>query len=142
MHYPNRRLLVKITSTNLRSRATGGQPRTRDGDCGVFDYDKVIFPDLWQSHSEGVFKGYLRYYTGRCGCKCGSSDAEPTNNLLGPALVHRQANQLSGRSAHFPEPLVALDGVAVYLWLMGGCYACIPVCVPACTPIGSRMAYS
>jgi hypothetical protein len=58
MHYPNRRLLVKITSTNLRSRATGGQPRTRDGDCGVFDYDKVIFPDLWQSHCEGVFKGW------------------------------------------------------------------------------------
>ena len=29
---------------------------------GVFDYDAVIFPDLWQNHSEGVFKGYLRYY--------------------------------------------------------------------------------
>jgi hypothetical protein len=29
---------------------------------GVFDYDKVIFPDLWQNHSESVFKGYLRYY--------------------------------------------------------------------------------
>jgi len=29
---------------------------------GVFDYDTVVFPDLWKSRGDAVFKGYLRYY--------------------------------------------------------------------------------
>jgi endonuclease/exonuclease/phosphatase family metal-dependent hydrolase len=29
---------------------------------GVFDYDKVVFPDLWQSRGRTDFNAYLRYY--------------------------------------------------------------------------------
>lgn len=29
---------------------------------GVFDYDAVVFPDLWKSRGEAAFKRYLRYY--------------------------------------------------------------------------------
>jgi endonuclease/exonuclease/phosphatase family metal-dependent hydrolase len=32
------------------------------GQGGVFDYDGGIFPDLYQNHTEGEFKTYLRYY--------------------------------------------------------------------------------
>ena len=38
--------------------------RTREWlvQVGVFDYDTVVFPDLWKSRGDAVFKGYLRYY--------------------------------------------------------------------------------
>jgi endonuclease/exonuclease/phosphatase family metal-dependent hydrolase len=29
---------------------------------GVFDYDKVVFPELWMGRGKAVFDGYLRYY--------------------------------------------------------------------------------
>jgi endonuclease/exonuclease/phosphatase family metal-dependent hydrolase len=29
---------------------------------GVFDYDSVVFPDLWKSRSQDAFHAYLRYY--------------------------------------------------------------------------------
>ena len=32
------------------------------GNSGVFDYDGAIFHDLFQLHTEGEFKAYLRYY--------------------------------------------------------------------------------
>ncbi len=32
------------------------------GNSGVFDYDGGIFPALYQNHTEGQFKAYLRYY--------------------------------------------------------------------------------
>ena len=32
------------------------------GNKGVFDYDGGIFPDLFQQHTKGEFKGYLKYY--------------------------------------------------------------------------------
>jgi hypothetical protein len=28
----------------------------------VFDYDKVVFPDLWQARGQTDFNAYLRYY--------------------------------------------------------------------------------
>lgn len=31
-------------------------------DVGVFDFDDVIFPDLWSARGEKDFKAYLRYY--------------------------------------------------------------------------------
>jgi hypothetical protein len=31
-------------------------------DVGVFDFDAVIFPDLWSGRGEKDFKAYLRYY--------------------------------------------------------------------------------
>jgi endonuclease/exonuclease/phosphatase family metal-dependent hydrolase len=31
-------------------------------DIGVFDYDAVIFRELWASKGKAVFDGYLRYY--------------------------------------------------------------------------------
>lgn len=31
-------------------------------DVGVFDYDAVVFRDLWQQQGRDVFNGYLRYY--------------------------------------------------------------------------------
>jgi endonuclease/exonuclease/phosphatase family metal-dependent hydrolase len=37
---------------------------TRDWflDVGVFDYDAVVFRELWQQQGRDVFNGYLRYY--------------------------------------------------------------------------------
>ncbi len=32
------------------------------GKKGVFDYDKVVFPDLWESRGQSDFNAYLRYY--------------------------------------------------------------------------------
>ncbi|HKV98795.1 MAG TPA: endonuclease/exonuclease/phosphatase family protein [Vicinamibacterales bacterium] len=32
------------------------------GKKGVFDYDKVVFPDLWQARGQTDFNAYLRYY--------------------------------------------------------------------------------
>jgi endonuclease/exonuclease/phosphatase family metal-dependent hydrolase len=32
------------------------------GKKGVFDYDKVVFPDLWQARGQMDFNAYLRYY--------------------------------------------------------------------------------
>jgi hypothetical protein len=29
---------------------------------GVFDYDGAVFPDLWKTRGDAVFKRYLRYY--------------------------------------------------------------------------------
>jgi endonuclease/exonuclease/phosphatase family metal-dependent hydrolase len=31
-------------------------------DLGVFDFDQVVFKQLWQGHGKAVFNGYLRYY--------------------------------------------------------------------------------
>ena len=31
-------------------------------DIGVFDYDAVVFRDLWTAKGQAVFNGYLRYY--------------------------------------------------------------------------------
>jgi exonuclease III len=40
-----------------------GQTATRfTGHKGVFDYDKVVFPDLWQARGQADFNAYLRYY--------------------------------------------------------------------------------
>jgi endonuclease/exonuclease/phosphatase family metal-dependent hydrolase len=40
-----------------------GDTATRfTGKKGVFDYDKVVFPDLWQSRGNPDFAAYIRYY--------------------------------------------------------------------------------
>jgi hypothetical protein len=39
-----------------------GMKNRLTGQSGVFDYDGAIFPDLFQTHTKGEFKGYLRYY--------------------------------------------------------------------------------
>ncbi len=40
-----------------------GDTATRfTGKKGIFDYDTVIFPDLWQSRGKSDFDAYLRYY--------------------------------------------------------------------------------
>jgi endonuclease/exonuclease/phosphatase family metal-dependent hydrolase len=40
----------------------GGTKDCFIGEMGVFDFDGVIFPDLWHGRGQGDFNAYLRYY--------------------------------------------------------------------------------
>jgi hypothetical protein len=37
-------------------------PGTEPEQLGVFDFDTVVFRDLWESSRETTFRGYVRYY--------------------------------------------------------------------------------
>jgi len=40
-------------------------PRTTEAwlvNVGVFDFDGVVFPDLWAGRGRAAFHAYLRYY--------------------------------------------------------------------------------